>query len=389
VAGSGDRLTEAESDRIYQEEIRPLHLGGVDRSAAPTVVLVGGAPGSGKTVIVPTVAAELASRSGTPVVLSVDELREHHPGWQRDARTDIHAAERFNPDASTWVRRLYRDAIAEHKNIVLETGFKNPQLLSDTVAEFRAAGYRIEAVILAVDEQRTRRSVIGRYLDAQEKGLIPRLVTAGRHQDGYEGLRTTVQKAEANRLVDHIKIVRRDGSALYNNQVVDGKWQKERGAVAALDAERDKPLTPTEKVNNAIAWHELTVRAQRNPKTPDNVIEQTVTWRKEASERALADRDAAKQYAWRLAGESFRTMPREQFLREFPTYAGAVERLDKATEHANAHYSIEQNRQAFVTTARDRLAKQIEEGRQFGRVKQSDKEPQVSAPKTNDEGRTR
>ena len=389
MAGSGDRLTEAESDRIYQEEIRPLHLGGVDRSAAPTVVLVGGAPGSGKTVIVPTVAAELASRSGTPVVLSVDELREHHPGWQREARTDIHAAERFNPDASTWVRRLYRDAIAEHKNIVLETGFKNPQLLSDTAAEFRAAGYRIEAVILAVDEQRTRRSVIGRYLDAQDKGLLPRLVTAIRHQEGYEGLRTTVQKAEANRLVDHIKIVRRDGSALYNNQLIDGKWQKERGAVAALDAEREKPLTPTEKVNNAIAWHELTVRAQRNPKTPENVMEQTVTWRKEASERALADRDAAKQYAWRLAGESFRTMPREQFLREFPTYAGAVERLDKATEHANAHYSIEQNRQAFVATARDRLAKQIEEGRQFGRVKQSDKEPQLSTAKTTDEGRTR
>jgi len=389
VAGSGDRLTDAESDRIYQEEIRPLHLGGVDRSAAPTVVLVGGAPGSGKTVIVPTVAAELASRSGTPVVLSVDELREHHPGWQRDARTDIHAAERFNPDASTWVRRLYRDAIAEHKNIVLETGFKNPQLLSDTAAEFRAAGYRIEAVILAVDEQRTRRSVIGRYLDAQDKGLLPRLVTAVRHQEGYEGLRTTVQKAEANRLVDHIKIVRRDGSALYNNQLIDGKWQKERGAVAALDAEREKPLTPTEKVNNAIAWHELTVRAQRNPKTPDNVIEQTVTWRKEASERALADRDAAKQYAWRLAGESFRAMPREQFLREFPTYAGAVERLDKATEHANAHYSIEQNRQAFVATARDRLAKQIEEGRQFGRVKQSDKEPRLSTAKTTEEGRSR
>ena len=74
MAGSGDLLTDAESDRIYQEEIRPLHLGGVDRSAAPTVILVGGAPGSGKTVIVPTVAAELASRSGTPVVLSVDEL---------------------------------------------------------------------------------------------------------------------------------------------------------------------------------------------------------------------------------------------------------------------------------------------------------------------------
>ena len=112
MAEAPDRLPTSESDRIYQQEIRPLHLGGVERSSSPTVVFVGGAPGSGKAALVPTVAARLATRSGAAVVVSVDALREHHPGWTREARRDGQAAERFNHDASRWVDRLYADAIA-------------------------------------------------------------------------------------------------------------------------------------------------------------------------------------------------------------------------------------------------------------------------------------
>jgi cytidylate kinase len=389
MAESRDRLTAAERERIYQEEIRPLHLAVVERSTAPTVIFVGGAPGSGKTGAVPPVAAELEKRSGIPVIVSVDDLREHHPGWRRDARTDAHAAERFDVDASEWFNRLYRDAIAERANVVLVTRFKDAQLLTDTVAEFRAAGYRAEAVILAVDEQRTRRGVIGRYLHAQETGQLPRLVTATSHHEGYAGLRRTVQKAESARLVDQIRVVRRDGTEIYRNHLVDGQWQKERGAVDAVDAERDRPLTPAEKVDNAIAWHQLTVRAQRNEATPEDVIHQSLVWRKDASQRALADPEAAKQYGWKLAGEAFTTMPREQFLQEFPAYAGAVERMDKAVEHAKTHYAIEQNQIQFIAAVRARIAQQIEEGRQFGRIKKSDRDLHASVAKTIDEGRSR
>ena len=153
MAESRDRLTGAERERIYREEILSLHLGGVSPSTAPTVIFVGGAPGSGKTGAVPQMAAELERRSGAPVVVSVDDLREHHPFWRRDARTDAHAAERYDVDASEWFNRLYRDAIAQRLNVVLVTRFKDAALLTETVAEFRAAGFRAEAVILAVDEQ--------------------------------------------------------------------------------------------------------------------------------------------------------------------------------------------------------------------------------------------
>ena len=381
MAEAPDRLPTSESDRIYHEEIRPLHLGGVDRSNSPTVVFVGGAPGSGKTALVPTVAARLAASSGAAVVVSVDELREHHPGWTREARRDGQAAERFSHDASRWVDKLYADAIAERKNVVFETGFKAPQLLSDTVAKFREAGYRAEAVILAVDADRTKRAVMGGFLDAQEKGQLPRLVTSARHDEGYSGLRTTLQSTEDHKLLDQVQIVTRDGRERFRNTLRNDRWEREPGAVNALDKERDRVLTPAELANNAIAWHQLSTRAQLNRDTPTNVIEQALTWRKEASARALADPEAAKQYNWNLAGESFRTMGRDQFLREFPAYAGAVERLDRATRHASQHYTNRQDRDLFIKQTQERLSAQIEAGRQFGRIKVSDETRQASPVK--------
>ena len=381
MAEAPDRLPTSESDRIYQQEIRPLHLGGVERSSSPTVVFVGGAPGSGTAALVPTVAARLATRSGAAVVVSVDALHEHHPGWTREARRDGQAAERFNHDASRWVDRLYADAIAERKNVVFETGFKAPQLLSDTVAKFRDAGYRAEAVILAVDADRTKRAVMGRFLDAQEKGQLPRLVTSARHDEGYSGLRTTLQSTEVHKLLDQVQIVTRDGRERFRNTLRNDRWEREPGAVDALDKERDRVLTPAELANNAIAWHQLSTRAQLNRDTPTNVIEQALAWRKEASARALADPEAAKQYNWNLAGESFRTMGRDQFLREFPAYAGAVERLDRATRHASQHYTHPQDRDLFIKQTQERLSAQIEAGRQFGRIKVSDETRQASPVK--------
>jgi len=42
---------------------------------------------------------------------------------------------------------------------------------------------------------------------------------------------------------------------------------------------------------------------------PAHVLEQTVAWRQEAIQRALADPDSAKRYRLSLTAEAFRTMP--------------------------------------------------------------------------------
>ncbi|MGA8052678.1 MAG: zeta toxin family protein [Burkholderiales bacterium] len=369
MASSKDRLSDAEIDRIYAREIRDAYLGGVERASAPTVVFVGGTPGSGKTNVMREVNAKLAASAGEGVIVSGDDMREFHPGWRREARHDAQAALRFNPDASRWVARLYRDAIAEGKNVVLETSFRSFELLKATAAAFRAAGYLVEATVVAAEADKTRRAVVGRFLDMQARGDPPRFVTAAVHDEAYRGLRATLKAVEQTGLVDRVRVVTRDGQELYANAQEAGKWRKPAAALEALDSERERRLTPTELAQNAVAWHALVARAQLNPNTPREVLDQAVAWRKDASHRALADPEAAKQYQRALAGEAFRTLPRDQFLREFPTYAGAVERLEQAARHASKHIASVQDQQAFLDQTRARLAEYIAEGRQFGRVK--------------------
>jgi hypothetical protein len=82
-------------------------------------------------------------------------------------------------------------------------------------------------------------------------------------------------------------------------------------------------------------------------------------------------------------------MPRERFLREFPALTGAVERLDKAVEHAKTEYALEENRATFVAGVRERLAQQIETGRQFTRLKSTERERKTGPPKSRDDPRTR
>ena len=389
MASPRERLTEAESNRIYQEEIRPIQLGGLTASTTPTLVLVGGPPGSGHTVLAPRLGAELASRSGTPLVFAVDDLREHHPAWLGSGQPTIQTTARVDADAARWAERLLADAIAARKSVVLATDFASVQALRAITTDFRAGGYRIEAAVLGVDAARSQRGVLGRALDAHQRRQRFALVPAAQQRQAYLSLRATVQAIELEQLVHSLRIVRRDGSATYSNRIVDDKWVREPTATWTLDAERDRPKTPASKASNAVAWHQLTARAQRAKDLPQSVIDQAVTWRKEASAEALADPTAAKQYQGKLAAAAFRTMPRERFVREFPSFIGALERLDKAVEHAKAEYAIEENRTTFVAGVRERIAQQIETGRQFTRLKSAEPAQKAGPAKSRDDPQTR
>ena len=366
---STDRLSQAESDRIYQEEIRPFYLSIVDRSTAATVVFVGGTAGSGKALFVRRVAATLAASSGAAVTVSADDMCAHHPAWQRKPEQDGQATERFDADASRWVAKLYQEAIRGRKNVVFESAFMDPESLATKVDGFSKAGYAVEAIIVAVDAEKTRRAIVGRFLKSQEKPLSLRTALTPRHNESYESLRSTLRFAEQKHLFNALSIVAHDGRELYANRFLAGRWQRPAAGTAALDSERNRRLTPTELANNAIAWHQLVALTQLIPHAPREVLDQAVAWRQEASSRAMADPEAAQRYHWALAAEAFRTLSRDHFLREFPVYAGAIERLDKASKHASQQYNNPQDRDAFVAQTRLRLAESIEEGRQFGRVK--------------------
>lgn len=365
-------LPDADIERIYQREIRPAYLTDARKSKSPAVVFVAGTPGSGTANAMRRVNAQLKLESAPGVIVSVDDMRVFHPGWIKTARNDVQAAARYDADAGKWVDRLYRDAIGIGSNVAFEAALTDAAAFEATSSAFRYAGYRVEVTVLAVDQEATKRAMVAGLLDAQLRGGRLLFFSAEAHERAFSALRSTLAAIETAKQVDALRIVNRAGEPAYSNTVRGGQWVKEPAAVAALDRLRNRPKTPAEIAQNALAWHALVAQAQAYPNTPREVGEQVVGWRKQATEQALASEPAAKHYQNGLAAEAFRTMEGEQFLREFPEYEGAISRLQRARDHASRDYPNTRDQHAFVLQARERLAEYIAQGRQFARLSARD-----------------
>jgi hypothetical protein len=56
----------------------------------------------------------------------------------------------------------------------------------------------------------------------------------------------TVERIEAEKLADSIRLYRRGGVEIYGNELDAGKWRQSPEARKALEAERDRPWTMRE-----------------------------------------------------------------------------------------------------------------------------------------------
>jgi hypothetical protein len=367
-----DELSGEARERIYATLIRPAFLRGLSPAPTPTVVFVGGIPGSGKSNVMRRENARLATPGA---IVSGDDMREFHPGWRAAAPRDPHAADRFDATASEWVERLARDARHARLNVVFETTFRRVETVAPLLEAFRAAGYQLEATIVAIGMDAARRTLTARFLELQARGLPPRFVRASTLVDAYRGLPGSVETLERKGLVDVLRVVSRPGETLYENRRdASGQWEKPASALIALEAERSLPRE-RELAQNAFAWHILEARARAHPATPREVIEQAAMWRRDAIERARADPEAAKIYPRLLAAESFRTYPRARFLKEFPQYKGAMDRLDATRAYVLQTLPHEPDQQAFIARTRGRIADYIEKGGQYGPRRKRTPEP--------------
>jgi hypothetical protein len=356
-------LSEAELEHIYVRRIQPDLLDGAARSNKPTAVLAGGQPGSGKSYAVAKIRAHLAQTIGPSVLIAGDDLRHYHPHWRNSAQTNVHAAAEVRPDVGRWYARLSTDAIAQGVNVVYETSMRQPQVVLALTRLLKGEKYEVAAVVLATDRDQSRQATMTQYDVARSLGSTPRFVSAADHDAAYDGLRDTLGRLEAECAVDRLQLVARDGRQLYANQLEGGRWLREPKAASMLDDFRERRLTATELSASALRWQTLTQRLAVYPSVPREVASQVLAWRNEATAKAERDPQAQRLLAWGREAEAFRTMNRYQFLREFPQYAKAVDRLDEAHRYAEQNFGHAADRERFIEQTRERLAERIAEGR--------------------------
>ncbi|MFG2716213.1 zeta toxin family protein [Streptomyces goshikiensis] len=219
----------------------PELCGGAVAQEHPVVVFVAGQAGSGKTLVMDLVHAALQSRGGA-VRVDRDTYKALHPRYQDFLAEDVRTAGvRVRRETYRWQAEVEARARAGRYDVVAEEALADPAGWLASVAAYRAAGYRVEVVALAVPEAVSQLGVLDRYLRLAEEGRA-RYVGWDNHDACAAALPSALADVEAEHLADRVLVVRRDGQVLYANELgPEGRWLRPTGAREVLLAERARP----------------------------------------------------------------------------------------------------------------------------------------------------
>ena len=240
------RLSEADHQTIFENGIKLERLSKALPSVEPVAVIFGGQPGSGKTIAVDHAVQEL-KRNGGSIQIIGDEFRSYHPGYGRlTGEDDKTAAFYTDRDTGSWVEKAIAYAKKQRFNIVIEGTMRDGDKVAATMESLRGAGYRIDARALAVSFRLSEQGILQRYEGQKADRGVGRMTTPEAHRAAYDGMLTTLERIEGNRLADRMTIYRRGAVVLYANELRGGDWMSEPRARAIVEAERSRPMSEAE-----------------------------------------------------------------------------------------------------------------------------------------------
>ncbi|WP_459740135.1 zeta toxin family protein [Streptomyces sp. E-15] len=240
-----EALPESESRRVLEQVILPAATRGAVRQFRPVVVVVAGQPGAGKTEIADLVQAALDRRGGA-VRICRDLYKAAHRRYGRLVAADVRTAGvRVRPDTGRWQAAVEEHVRVHGYDAVVESALADIDAFRASSAAYREAGSRLEVVAVATPEALSQLGILDRFLGGAVAGG-GRYVSWENHDSCAKCLLATLAAIEAEYLADRVTVVRRDGTVLYDNELVDGNWRRRQAADKAVCYERSRFWTARE-----------------------------------------------------------------------------------------------------------------------------------------------
>jgi len=230
---SGRVLDQEARDEILRSQILPLMFPAGDSAEAPTLILLAGQPGAGKSMITGRLIADLGSALA---VLNAEDLQAFHPnGFGSSRPNSAEDAQAMGRDTAVWVRECIRFAREHRRSLLLEGTFQDSNAAQGTAARFSDAGFQTRVVVAASRRAESLLSVTSRYLREVHSGGSARYSSREAHDAAFEATRTLVAAIESAASVDRLTVIGRDGRTVFDGRRTD--WPEAfAGAVAALAA---------------------------------------------------------------------------------------------------------------------------------------------------------
>ena len=246
------KLDKEQHDAVYQKLEREM-LSDSTPSAEPTVVIMGGQPGAGKSKLEKHL-RKTTFAGKSPAVIDSDNYRRSHPQFEEISELDDkRMAERTNPDVRLWTQELLHSAVKNRRDIILQGTMRNKESMMETIDQLKKQGYKVHVAGLAVDAESSRLGILHRYEKQKEEYGYGRWVGPEFHDKAYKNFTETIRAIEHESHIDSIKIYNRKNELIYSNERCgDGsvKPPYTKDAAAAVAKERARPRTREEKQGN-------------------------------------------------------------------------------------------------------------------------------------------
>jgi predicted ABC-type ATPase len=284
------RLSEAQNEHIFRTEILPDYLpDDIGKADRPTLIVLGGQPGSGKTALLTASLTEL-EETGPAIRVVGDDLRSYHPGFVAHQNADPMTASRFTQaDAGIWSEKLLTAATGRGVHVVFETTMRTPDNVEKIMTAGRSAGYRIEARVLAVSSRVSWQGCHYRFEELHHAGAAARIPPRAVHDAAVTGLAESLERIERRKLASRVLIQRPDGEAVYDNVLSNGQWRAAAMARQVLEETRSRPLSREEIDAFALVWAKVVDRMEARS-APASLLDEVKAHSREDLAWFLADR---------------------------------------------------------------------------------------------------
>ena len=271
--GGSNGNTRMSRQDIYDKRISRQLFSGKRQSLSPTVIFLVGQAGAGKSGLRRALDEKLLPH-GRPVVIDPDRLRDYNPAYFGDIRHDSRTAA-SKAEVGDWTQEAFLEGVVRRTNIILDGTGANTVRVKERIALARAAGYNVEMHAVATRGIDSWLGVLDRHEQGKEGDRanpqgIPgaRYVPKPIHDEHARDLLKTLGEVEHLGLCDRITIWRRGtiDAPVYDN--TSARQGNSQGAVQALVAERNRPLSVEEQSSRQEAFQRIKDFMGRRNATP-------------------------------------------------------------------------------------------------------------------------
>lgn len=202
----------------------------------PRAVMTAGQPGSGKSMIVRSIAVQFEGMGGA-ITIDPDAIRPNIPYMrERIAKGDLSIPDAAYQDAGTVAAGMMKLGAEANRNIIYDGTLSNTFYARQNSEYLRANSYRVEVHGMAVDPDLSH----ARTYSRREAEIAASPTGFGRgvgdkfHDDAVTGLVSTIKALQDEGKVDAIVLYDRTGRKVGSAQLEDGRWVPDKSMADEL-----------------------------------------------------------------------------------------------------------------------------------------------------------